>query len=111
MILKLAQLSDTSIDLGHLLVQQCIDRLTASECCLSRSQQNADLPPAHIKTSAEANEAQLLNMSRRIDAVVAIGALRHRQQLFSFIITDRFNLDASGSCKLTDLHQFSLSPD
>ena len=105
-MLKLAQLIDPRIDLGHLLVQQGVHCPAAPGWCVPRPDQDADLLQAHVKAAAKADEAQLLHMPRRIEAVVAIRALWQRQQVLAFVIADGFDLHPGGSCQLANLHGF-----
>lgn len=82
------QLGDTHRDEVDMDVEQFVDPLADFIRRIAKAQQRADFIQSHVQRSAMADEGQTRDMHFIVEAIVAFGTPRRRQQLFSLIVTN-----------------------
>ena len=99
-----SQFPEALRDMADVLVEQMVDLAAIGLRRILEAQQHAYLVQGHVQAAALADEAEALGMGCRVDAVVAFGSRRRRQEALAFVEPDRLDGCSARSRQFADLH-------
>ena len=100
---QLLQLGNARRDVRDVLIQQRVGgRAAVARQVIPELQQLADLIERHVQRAAVADEGQPLDVRARVQAIVAAGPVRGRQQPLALVEADGFRLALGTPGKLAD---------
>lgn len=77
--------------MADVLVQEIVDFTAVLKWRIAQPQQRADLVQRHVQLAALADERQPVGMRRCVHALVAVAALRGRDQAFALVEAGGFD--------------------
>ncbi len=104
LFLQRQQAVDAQFDVVDVFVDQGVDVLALSLRAVAQAQQAADLLEGHVEAAAIADKRQAFGVGLGVKTVVAFAASRFRQQPFTFVIADGFDLTVGQFRQFTNFH-------